>query len=93
MMKNILVTETTKQFRKDLERIKRQGKDLNKLKEITDALFAQEKLPMKNRNHRLHGYYVNKWECHIEPDWLLIYTIDASFLRLERTGSHSDLFE
>jgi mRNA interferase YafQ len=92
-MKKVLIPETTKQFRKDFERMQRRGKDMRKLKAITDILIVQEPLPAKNKNHKLQGAFIDQWECHIEPDWLLVYRRDETFLRLDRTGSHADLFE
>lgn len=63
------------------------------LQEIIDTLAIPEELPLKNRDHNLSGNYVNKRECHIMPDWLLIYQIEENQLVLYRTGTHSDLFK
>ena len=57
------------------------------------ALLNQEKLPLKNRDHLLTGNYANRRECHIEPDWLLIYKLESDCIIFERTGTHSDLFK
>jgi mRNA interferase YafQ len=80
-------------FHKDVERMKRHGKNMEKLKVIIDLLAAQEPLPIKNQDHKLQGKYLDRRECHIEPNWLLVYKCDETTLTLERTGSHADLFE
>lgn len=67
-------------------------KDMSKLKLIMTKLVNEESLDPKHRNHKLTGNYKNNWECHIEPDWLLIYRLTAAEVIFERTGSHSDLF-
>jgi mRNA interferase YafQ len=56
-------------------------------------LLNQEKLPAKNRDHALTGNYTDRRECHIEPDWLLIYKLESDSIIFERTGTHSDLFK
>lgn len=88
------VIKPTNVFKRDFRRIKKRGKDLAKIKKIMLLLAAGEALPVKNRDHILAGNYLSKRECHIEPDWLLIYTIDEDNKEIifERTGSHSDLF-
>ena len=80
------------QFKRDVNRLKKRNKDFEKLKEIIVLLVAGEKLPAKCQDHRLKGILKDCRECHIEPDWLLIYRIEGSELCLVRTGSHSDLF-
>jgi mRNA interferase YafQ len=82
----------TKRFKKDIELVKKQGKNLDKLKAIVELLILDEELPLKNRNHKLIGDYMGHNECHIEPDWLLIYRIENDCIFFERTGSHSNLF-
>lgn len=82
----------TTRFKKDLNRVKRRGKDCQKLKVVIEKLVLQESLEPRYRDHALVGNYVDSRECHIEPDWLLIYRMPANQLFLERTGSHSDLF-
>ena len=84
----------TSKFQKDLKRIQKRGYDLNLLKEIIKKLANGEKLPEKNKDHSLTGNYSGKRECHITPDWLLVYEYDNDnlFLYLTRTGTHSDLF-
>ncbi|MBS0617980.1 MAG: type II toxin-antitoxin system YafQ family toxin [Spirochaetes bacterium] len=89
----MLQIERSNQFKKDLKRILKRGKDGRKIKAIIEILIQRKSLPAKNRDHKLVGNYVAYRECHIEPDWLLIYMATNAVLRLERTGSHSDLFE
>lgn len=90
----MLTLITTTQFKKDLKQIRKRGLDLNSLKFVLDTLQKQEALPLKYRDHALVGNYRGFRECHIEPDWLLIYTIsnEKLILTAARTGSHSDLF-
>lgn len=71
----------------------KRGLDINLLKDIVAILAIPEPLPAKNREHYLVGNYKGRKECHIEPDWLLIYEIDGNDLYLDRTGTHSDLFK
>lgn len=87
-----LQLSTTKQFEKDVMLTKKRGKDMAKFKCVLDLLASQKSLPIKYKNHKLIGNFKDRWECHIEPDWLLIYYTDNEHLRLERMGSHSDLF-
>ncbi len=81
-------------FNKDYKLIKKRGCNLDKLKKVVALLRDGIKLPPKYKDHALSGNYANFRECHIEPDWLLIYKIDNSVLILTvfRTGTHSDLF-
>ena len=83
----------TKQFARDIKLMKKRGKDLAKLQAIVRKLVQGAPLPPKNKDHALIGSWKPSRDCHIEPDWLLIYTTDDESLRLERTGSHSDLFK
>lgn len=85
------VTQTT-QFRKDVRKQQKRGKDLGKLMEIVDLLILGGTLPEKFRDHALTGNWKDWRDCHIEPDWLLIYKPPGDELILGRTGSHSDLF-
>lgn len=82
------------QFKKDLKLAQKRGLRLELLQEVVDTLSIQKPLPVSNRDHALSGNYAGFRECHIQPDWLLIYRIDEGelFLFLSRTGSHSDLF-
>ena len=84
----------TNQFKKDLKLAKKQNKNLDKLFEVIDVLANGGTLDAKYRDHDLTGYYKGTRECHIEPDWLLVYRADEEQLELFlfRTGTHSDLF-
>ena len=91
----MLTIERHNQFKKDIKKLKRSGqRDLLKLKEILLILVNEKTLPEKYRNHKLKGNWNDFMECHIEPDWLMIYKINENSkkLILARTGSHSELF-
>ena len=81
-------------MKRDVRRARKRGKDMNKLISILQVLQHGNSLPEKYRDHQLGGDLHDFRECHIEPDWLLVYQIiqDRLILRLIRTGSHSDLF-
>ena len=81
-------------FQKDLKRVEKRGYNLELLTESIKMLANGEELPQKYGNHNLSGNYTNCRECHITPDWLLIYELTESdlILFLTRTGTHSDLF-
>ena len=81
-----------KQFRADLKRQRRRGKDINDLIAVVEMLAEDGALPPAYRAHKLAREWAGVWECHIEADWLLIYKIDGDSLHLIRTGTHSDLF-
>jgi mRNA interferase YafQ len=83
---------TTSAFERDLRRVGRQGKDLDKLEVIVDLLQSGNPLPPRCRVHPLRGEWEGHWDCHLEPDWLLIYKLQPGELILIRTGTHSDLF-
>ena len=85
----------TKRFKKDLKQAKKQGKDIDKLFEIIEKIANNETLDEKFRDHPLTGNYKQTRECHIEPDFLLIYEKfdNILVLSLVRCGSHSDLFK
>lgn len=85
----------TNQFKKDLKLAKKQGKNLDKLYDIIEKLANGEILEKKYKDHDLQGNYKGCRECHIEPDWLLIYEVinDVLVLMLYRLGSHSELFK
>ena len=86
--------KATGRFKKDLKVMIRRGYNMELLDEIVSMLANGENLPEKNRDHNLSGQYSGKRECHITPDWLLIYEIDQEilYLYLTRTVTHSDLF-
>lgn len=84
----------TSKFQKDLKRVERRGYEIPKLTAVVKMLAAGEVLPKKYKDHDLSGDYAGCRECHITPDWLLVYEIDDDtlYLYLTRTGTHSDLF-
>ena len=87
------IRPTTK-FQKDLKRIEKRGYNISLLTEVIKKLAIGEQLPEKYKDHNLIGEYTGCRECHITPDWILIYEIadDELILYLTRTGTHSDLF-
>ena len=89
----MLKLSTTSRFEKDLKLCKKRNYDINLLIQVVDTLRIPETLPPKNKDHDLKGSYSGSRECHITPDWLLIYRIKNDELMLDRTGTHSDLFK
>lgn len=83
----------TRQFKRDVKKLKKRNKDITKLRPIIDTLIKKKPLSEKQRDHLLVGNYKNRRECHVEPDWLLIYKVSKDEIIFERTGSHSDLFK
>jgi mRNA interferase YafQ len=88
----MLTTVSTSRFLKDVKLALRRGKDLKKLEAVILVLANQSVLPENLRDHFLSGEWAHHRECHIAPDWLLIYKIVGDELFLIRTGTHSDLF-
>ena len=84
----------TSQFKKDVKRVGKRGEALSKLRVVMDLLIAGGPLPPEYKDHPLRGNFAGSRDCHIEPDWVLIYTLTEkdSHVRFERTGTHSDLF-
>ena len=82
-------------FKKDYKRCKKRGYDLELLKDVLIQLIKTGKVSRKYFPHKLSGNYKGRWECHIKPDWLLIWKQDEDekLIVLERTGTHSDLFK
>lgn len=80
------------QFRRDVKLAQRRGKDMTKLREAIELLAAGTPLPPHYKDHPLGGEWKHFRDCHIEPDWLLLYKIDGDDVYLVRTGTHSDLF-
>lgn len=95
-MAEILKLAPSTKFKKDLKRVMKQGKNRRLIDEVIEILQRQEPLPQKNRDHPLIGDYKGYRECHIRPDWLLIYRVINNncieLLELTRTGSHTELF-
>ncbi len=81
------------QFKSDVKRQKRRGKDVGDLIATVELLADTGMLPAAYRPHKLSGEWKGVWECHIEPDWLLIYDVTDTEVLLIRTGTHADLFE
>lgn len=79
-------------FKKDLKLAKKRHLNLGKLWAVVEQLQEGKTLAPKHRPHRLSGEWARFWECHIEPDWLLVYAVTDDSLILVRTGTHSDLF-
>ena len=84
----------TSQFKKDVKRVEKRGKDLAKLQRVIDRLIDGEPLSADQKDHPLRGELAGSRDCHIEPDWILIYTLlnEDTHVRFDRTGTHSDLF-
>ena len=84
----------TSQFKKDVKRADKRGKDMAQLKAVLELLIDGGHLPPEYKDHPLRGNFAGSRDCHIEPDWVLIYTLteNGSHVRFERTGTHSDLF-
>ena len=97
----MIKTVATNRYEKELKLMIKRVKDLNKLDYLLEILEANINkgiehhllLPEKYCLHKLIGKYKGYWECHIEPDWLLVYYLDDEVLRLERTGTHNDIFK
>lgn len=94
MSETKFTVKPTSQFKKDYKLAKKRGMKIELLKDLVAKLAMGEALPEKNRDHALTGNWVGHRECHIQPDWLLVYRIedDVLVLTLTRTGTHSDLF-
>ena len=82
----------SKQFDRDVKLQKRRGKDMDKLKAMLQCLVEEKPIPDKNHDHSLSGDFADHRECHITPDWLLIYRLEERGIYFVRTGTHSDLF-
>lgn len=88
----MLEIEVSAQFKKDLNKIKKQGNKISKLNEVISLLQKEAILPRKYYDHMLIGNWNGYRECHITPNWLLIYKTDKNIIKLARTGSHSEIF-
>ena len=88
-------TTYSARFFKDLKRCEKRGWDTEKLRDVVDKLQNEALLDPKYKTHPLRGEYRGYMECHVEPDWILIYTVDKTnkLIRIARTGTHSDLFQ
>ena len=81
------------QFKKDYKRMEKRGKDIKQLRLVIQKLVNEEELETRYKDQPLQGEYMGGRDCHISPDWILIYAIVGNELRLVRTGTHSDLFK
>ena len=89
----MLKVKTSGQFKRDYKKCVKRGLQMNLLKSVVAVLAKPDTLPPKYKPHDLKGNYAGFKECHILPDWLLIYRCSGEYLELARTGTHSDLFE
>jgi mRNA interferase YafQ len=89
----MLIVVYRNKFKKNLELLIKRGKDPEKIKLVIIALVNEQPLDLKQKDHPLTGNYKGFRDCHIEPDWVMIYRIKEDMLYLERTGTHSDLFK
>lgn len=83
----------TKRFQKDVRLAEKRGKDIETMKTVTTLLLGGKALEARYRDHKLHGEYEDCRECHVQPDWLIIYRIVGNTIHFLRTGTHADLFE
>lgn len=88
----MLKLKVSGQYKRDHKTILKRGWNVEQLKRVLEVLLNDEKLDRQYHDHELSGNHVGYRECHIESDWLLIYKIADGQLKLQRTGSHSDLF-
>jgi len=89
----MLKFKNTKQFRKDLTRMIKSGKNVEIFREVAERLTNEIPLERKYKDHKLVGKYKGHRECHLQPDWLLIYYIKEDTITFVRTGTHVDLFK
>ncbi len=94
MKETKLTVKLTTQFKKDYKLAMKRGLNISLLEDVITQLAMSEALPEKNKDHALSGDWVGHRECHIQPDWLLVYRVDDDVLvlTLTRTGTHSDMF-
>jgi mRNA interferase YafQ len=89
----MLILRYTASFKKDYKRLQKRGYDMAKLRQVLEHLVSGETHEEQYKNHPLRGSYAGARDCHVEPDWVLIYAIMGEELRLLRTGTHADLFK
>jgi mRNA interferase YafQ len=89
----VLKASYARQFTRDVSKAKKRAKDMIKLHHLMELLINESVLSVRYRNHKLKGDFKDCWECHIEPDWLLVYRKSEDEIIFIRTGSHADLFE
>lgn len=88
----MLRPEYTSRFKKDLKSVKKSNLNIENLKTVIDLLVKEKPLPQKYYDHPLRGNWKGCRECHIQPDWLLIYQVGNGLIVFERTGTHSELY-
>jgi mRNA interferase YafQ len=84
--------EATRRYRRDYKQAHKRGLDLDKIDAVIDHITEHGEAPAATRPHKLSGNWADAWDCHIEPDWILIYDVTDDTVELIRTGTHSDLF-
>jgi mRNA interferase YafQ len=89
----MLTPRYTSAFKKDYKRAQKRGYDTSKLRHVIELLLNKNPLPEIYHDHPLRGKFDGARDCHIEPDWILIYAVEGNDLILQRTGSHADLFK
>jgi mRNA interferase YafQ len=89
----MLAPVRSSQFKRDLKRVQKRGKDITKLRDLLALLIERAPLPASYQDHSLRGNWKDYRDAHIEPDWLLLYRVVGDELHLARTGSHADLFQ
>jgi mRNA interferase YafQ len=88
----VLTPKLTSRFKRDRRLMERRNKDIDKLKELMALIIAETPLPASRHEHILHGDYEGMTECHVEPNWLLVYRFEDDIVHFARTGTHADLF-
>ena len=89
----MLAFRTTGRFEKEFKLVVKRGKDVSKLQAVMRALVQEVPLDPRLRDHALKGEFAGRRECHVDPDWLLVYKREPGIVIFERTGTHADLFE
>jgi mRNA interferase YafQ len=79
-------------FKKEYKRAIKRGQDIEALDLLMDLIIEEQPIPARYKKHLLTGNWKGRWDCHIAPDWLLLFKIDGDEVIFERTGSHADLF-
>jgi mRNA interferase YafQ len=88
----VLTPKLTRRFKRDRRLMERRNKDIKKLKKLMALIIAEAPLPRSCHEHLLHGDYEGCTECHVEPNWLLVYRFEDDIVHFARTGTHADLF-
>ena len=89
----MLIPVYTTRFEKDLKRMRKRGCDVSRIKAAIILLINEKPLDVRMKDHLLRGNFKDRRECHLEPDWLLIYRLEEDIIIFERTGAHADLFK